>query len=125
MLGACTFNTEHGKYIASLSQEDRVKANIEQGEKVHPGYGNYVECGVSVQWARMNHIMGCNARWSEELFHTSFERLLNPEGRHYMMGDQISHHSGWQEGALSSAHHAMADINERVQAEISGPTAMG
>ena len=125
MLGAYTFNPEHGKYFERLSPEDRIKATIEQGEKIHPGYGNYVECGVSVPWGRMNHIMGCNARWSDELFRTSFDRLLNPEGRHYMMGDQISYHSGWQEGALTSAHHAMADINERVQAEISGPTAMG
>ncbi len=125
MLGAYTFNAENGRFFERLSPENRIRAAIEQGEKIHPGYGDYVECGVSVPWARMNHMIGCNAQWTEELLRTSFDRLLNPEGRHYMMGDQISHHSGWQEGALSSAHHALADINERVQAEISGPMAMG
>ena len=37
-----------------------------------------------------------------------------------MVGDQISHHSGWQEGAMRSAHHALADIDARVQAELRG-----
>jgi hypothetical protein len=41
------------------------------------------------------------------------------------MGDQISYHSGWQEGAFASAHYAMADMNERILAESSGATAKG
>jgi monoamine oxidase len=29
------------------------------------------------------------------------------------MGDQVSYHPGWQEGAMASAHHAIADIDAR------------
>ena len=34
-------------------------------------------------------------------------------GNHYLMGDQVSYHPGWQEGAMASAHHAIADIDAR------------
>jgi hypothetical protein len=33
-----------------------------------------------------------------------------------MMGDQISYHSSWQEGALASAEFAMQDMDKRVRA---------
>jgi monoamine oxidase len=42
-----------------------------------------------------------------------------------MMGDQISYHSGWQEGAFASAHRAMADMDRRVHAELAGERAQG
>src|ERR1035438_10396180 len=34
---------------------------IQQAEKLHPGYGSYVEYGVSIPWARMNNMLGCAA----------------------------------------------------------------
>jgi monoamine oxidase len=68
----------------------------------------------------MNHMMGCSAEWSGEDVEKHFKRLQRPAGRHYLIGDQITYHTGWQEGAMRSAHLAMADINERVQAELRG-----
>jgi monoamine oxidase len=73
----------------------------------------------------MNHMMGCNSRWPDSEPESKFRMLQAPHGRHYMIGDQISHHSGWQEGAYASAHLALADLNRRVQAELSGRTAVG
>ena len=81
---------------------------------------DYVDSGVSVPWHRMNHMMGCTAIWSKETRDRWYTRLQAPEGRHYLMGDQISYHPGWQEGALSSAHYALADIDKRVQTELRG-----
>jgi monoamine oxidase len=124
MLGAYTFREEHGQFFERMTPEERIRSAIAQGEKIHPDYGSYVDCGVSVPWARMNHMMGCNARWSPELRDSKFKLLQKPDGRHYVMGDQISYHSGWQEGAFASAHLAMADMNERILAE-SGATAKG
>lgn len=125
MLGAYTFREEHGIMFERMTPEERIASAIAQGEKIHPGYGGYVECGVSVPWARMNHMMGCNSKWPDDEPRTKFRTLQEPHGRHYMIGDQISHHSGWQEGAFASAHMAMADMNRRVQAELAGETAMG
>ena len=45
--------------------------------------------------------------------------LQQPDGRHYMIGDQISYHSSWQEGAFASAEVALLDLNDRVRAASS------
>jgi monoamine oxidase len=83
MLGAYTFREQHGVMFERMNPEQRIAAAIAQGEKIHPGYGRYVEAGVSVPWARMNHMMGCNTRWPNELPDSSFRMLQQPlNGRH-------------------------------------------
>ena len=120
MLGAYTFGDAGGDTFAPLSNEARLDLALSQAEKLHPDIRQYVEAAVSVPWHRMNNMLGCSARWSEEDEKAHYATLQAPEGRHYMVGDQISHHSGWQEGAMRSAHFALADIDRRVQAELRG-----
>ena len=79
---------------------------------------DHIENGVSIPWGRMNHMMGCGAGWTDETYDQYFTRLQNPEGRHYMVGDQISYHSSWQEGAFSSAEFALQHLDRRVRAEM-------
>jgi monoamine oxidase len=109
-----------GMHFTRLSQEERLETAIRQGEKVHPDYRQQVEKGITIAWHRMNHMLGCAARWSrqrggmsaheERLYHT----LQAPAGgRHYMIGDQVSVHSAWQESAILSAHWALKDMVER------------
>lgn len=120
LLGAYTFGERGGDAFAPLSPAERLDEALRQAEKIHPDIRRYVENGVSVPWHRMNHMLGCSAQWTPEDERDFYGVLQAPEGRHYMVGDQISHHSGWQEGAIRSAHHALADINRRVQAELRG-----
>jgi monoamine oxidase len=115
ILGAYTFDPRAGEKFARLSPPERIELAIRQGEKIHPRYRNYVEKGVSVAWHQMNHMLGCAAQWDEELFKKWFKRLQEPAGQHYLIGDQVSYHPGWQEGAIASAHHAIADIDRRVR----------
>jgi hypothetical protein len=35
-----------------------------------------------------------------------------------MMGDQTTHHSGWQEGAVGSAHAALSLLNSMEAARV-------
>ena len=75
----------------------------------------------------MNHMMGCGTNWGtglpwEEDQSGTRERyyglLQQPAGgRHYMIGDQISYHSSWTEGALGSAEFALLDFDKRRRAE--------
>jgi monoamine oxidase len=116
LLGAYSFSDDLGEKFARLSAPERLELAIRQGEKVHPGYGTYVETGVSIAWARMNHMLGCGAGWNEELFGRWYALLQAPVGTHYMIGDQISYHAGWQEGAIHSAYHAIEDIDRRERA---------
>ena len=56
---------------------------------------------------------GCAAAWTEPLRERWFELLRAPVGNHYIIGDQMSYLTGWQEGAMYSAWHALADIDRR------------
>jgi monoamine oxidase len=116
ILGAYTFDQVAGEKFARLSPAERFKLAIAQGEKIHPGYGGYVETGVSVAWHQMNHMLGCAAQWEEPLYKQWFKTLQTPVGDHWLMGDQVSYHPGWQEGAIASAHHALAEIDARERA---------
>lgn len=112
-----------GMYHTRMTQQQRIEAHLADGEKVHPGYRDLVEKPVTVAWHRMNHMLGCSARWTrvfnggwthdeETLYHT----LQTPvNGRHYMIGDQVSMHSAWMESAVLSAHWAMNDLDQRLR----------
>ncbi len=100
--------------FTAMSAQERIEAALAQGEHLHPGYRNYMENGVSVAWYRMNHMLGCTAR---DIDVDTLAVLRRPEGRHYLLGDQISAHPGWQESAVLSAH----DVLQRVAArELEG-----
>ena len=83
-----------------------------------------MEKGVTIAWHRMNHMLGCSARWQrdrggwthdeENLYHR-LQQSVN--GRHYFIGDQVSQHSAWQESALLSAHWALQDMDQRQRAQ--------
>ena len=113
ILGAYAFEDEPGTRLTRMSPSERIEAALTQGEKVHPDYRRHVGRGVSVAWYRMNHVLGCSTRWTDEAMRDHFATLQSPAGRHYMVGDQISHHPGWQEGAIQSAYHALRDIDRR------------
>jgi monoamine oxidase len=116
LLAAYTFGGTAGDRFSSLPPAERIERAISQGEKIHPQYRSYIENGVSVAWHQMNHMLGCAATWNEDLYRRWFARLQAPVGNHYLMGDQISMHPGWQEGAIHSALHAIADIDRRERA---------
>ena len=114
-----TFSSEATNRFARLNPEQRLEKILNEASVFHPGIRGYVESAVSVPWHRMNHMMGCSAKWNDELRARWFRRLQQPVGRHYMIGDQISYHPTWQEGALSSAHHTLSDLTFRNSVEES------
>ena len=119
VLGAYVFGGGASDRFERLAPAQRLEAAISQGEKMHPGlYRKNVENGVSIPWHRMNHMLGCAAEWDPETREKHFLRIQSPAGRHYMIGDQVSYHSGWQQGAMHSALHAVSDIDKRVRADF-------
>jgi monoamine oxidase len=93
-----------------MSAAERLTAAVQQGEKLHPGYGAQVENGISVAWHRMNHMLGCTARDTST---ETLRVLRQAEGCHYLIGDQISAHAGWMEAAVLSAHDVLNRLNKR------------
>ncbi|WP_279330731.1 flavin monoamine oxidase family protein [Sphingomonas oleivorans] len=82
-------------------------------ERLHPGCGKLLGRPLSVQWKKIPHNLG---PWAhiEEAQAAQYAALGRPEGRVYLAGDYLSHISGWQEGAASSALRAVSMIGERV-----------
>jgi monoamine oxidase len=126
VLGAYTYYTLC-EFFEKMTPEERIRYAGECGDKIHAGYSANIETGVSIPWGRINHMMGCGTAWStgmpwEEgasgLRDQYYELLQQPAGgRHFMIGDQISYHSSWQEGALGSAEFALLELDRRVRAE--------
>ncbi len=108
-----------GSGFMRMTHEERIEAMLAQGEKVHPQYREMAEHGITIAWHRMNHMLGCSARWGamtpEKERH--YRTLQQPSGRHYFIGDQVSMHSAWMESAIQSAHWALAHMDQRVRSE--------
>jgi monoamine oxidase len=121
LLGTYAFGPQQSAFFERMTPTERIQFAADAGDNVHAaGYSKYIEAGVSIPWGRMNHMMGCGVDWSAEYREKYFDLLRNPDGgRHYMVGDQISYHSSWQEGALASAEFALQDLDQRVRAENS------
>src|SRR6185436_13104599 len=73
VLAAYTFDQAAGEKFGRLAPADRIKLAIEQGSKIHPDYGKYVETGVTIAWHQMNHLLGCAAQWDEPLYKQWFK----------------------------------------------------
>lgn len=113
-----------GMPMTVMNQQERIELALSQGEKIHPDYRNLVEKPITIAWHRMNHMLGCSARWNrsrggwtheEEQLYDTLRAPVN--GRHYLIGDQMTMHSAWQESAVMSAQWAMADLDQRVRSE--------
>lgn len=115
------YNFGGGMQFTKMTQAERVEAALSQGEKLHPNYRDVVEKPITIAWHRMNHMLGCSARWGDGGGWTSevqerFDILQQPiNGRHYFIGDQMSYHGAWQESAILSAHWALEDMDQRVR----------
>ncbi|MDX1491648.1 MAG: FAD-dependent oxidoreductase [Pseudohongiellaceae bacterium] len=113
------YNYGDGLPFTQMNQNQRIEMMLSQGEKVHPDYRDKVEKGITIAWHRMNHMLGCSARWSVNTDEEKaiFARLQAPvDGKYWCIGDQVSHHPAWMESAIQSAHFAMAELERRVNA---------
>lgn len=109
LIGGYIFSGQINDKLMQMTSAQRLELARRQGEKLHPGYSSYVENGVSVAWYRMKHFLGCTARTVAD---DDLRILQAPQGRHCLIGDQVTHHTGWQESAILSAHHALNWIAE-------------
>ena len=94
---------------------ERLRLAKEQGERLHPDYGKFVEHGIAIGW---NNIEFARMGWADEgdpTFAANAQLLATPQGRFHIAGDQITYWSGWQEGAIISAWEAVKSIDRQVR----------
>lgn len=110
LTGAYNYDQDAIAY-GNMPLQKRLVEAMKGGKKVHPDFEKHVpiELGLSIAWQNVPWQLGGWADdWSCDK--TIPETLLKPEGRFWVAGDQVSYLSGWQEGAVRSAHHVIAGI---------------
>jgi monoamine oxidase len=116
LIGAYIWSDPTTEAFAKMTPQQRLEAAIVSGEKIHPGYRNEVSQGIAVCWGNVPFSGGAWADWSTEARTTAYPTLNAADGPIHFAGEHVSYLTGWQEGAVLSAHNAVRAIAERVQA---------
>ena len=106
---------EAAEKFNALPVPERLRIAKEQGEKLHDGYGKFVEHGIAIGWNNMEFERFGWADESDASFGANAQVLATPQGRFHMAGDQITYWSGWQEGAVISAWEAVKSIDRQTR----------
>lgn len=126
LLAGYCFGPQANDAVTSMRHEGRVAAALDIGEKVHgPAFRENFEAGVSLSWQNYNYMCGCGSGFQRNFgesdrseTHAKKRTLQEPVGgRYFMIGDQVSFHPGWQEGALAITHQALSRLEDRLAKE--------
>jgi len=112
LLGAYAWGTNSYE-LTALEPEQRVRAAVEFGARIHPQYPAEFENGISVAWHRVPFVNGCFARWSDNAREKHYEDLCQIDGRIVLAGEHASRLRAWQEGAVLSALDAIGRLHQR------------
>jgi monoamine oxidase len=117
LVGAYIWSADLGDAFTAQPPPHRLETALASGERIHRGYRDALGRGVSVAWSKIPFSRGAWAEWSAALRRDAYPLLLQPDGPFYFAGEHMSWITGWQEGAVRSAHYAIAEIANRVQAQ--------
>lgn len=110
LTGAYNYDN-NARYMASLELPQRLELAMAGGKRLHPDFDKHVpiDLGLSIAWKQVPYQLG---GWADDwkCDDSVYERLLKPDGNFWVAGDQVSYLSGWQEGAVRSAHHVISGI---------------
>jgi monoamine oxidase len=112
LTGAYNFE-EDAERLGRMGLEERLATARQGAVKLHPEFADDAivpqSLGLSIAWQNVPYQRGGWARWSDKSTEDrdAYARLLEPDGRFQVIGDQVSTLPGWQEGAMMSAEHAI------------------
>ncbi len=117
IIGAYIWDNEIADAISAMFINQRLRKAIEEGEGIHPGYANelHLNTGVSVAWGKIPYSLGGWMEWTEEARKKAYPILTQPDDSIYFAGEHMSYLTGWQEGAILSAHEAVKGISAKLQ----------
>jgi len=97
--------------MAGRDLEARLELAAQGAKRLHPKFDEDVprDLGLSIAWKNVPYQLG---GWADDWScpDSNYNRLLRPDGNVWVAGDQVSHISGWQEGAIRSAIHVVERI---------------
>ncbi len=102
--------------FGKMGRDERIKAARKGAVKLHSEFSKDSivpsDKAISIAWQNIPNERGGWANWdpNNEDHTKAYTRLLSPDGRFYVTGDQVSQLPGWQEGAMESADHVVNQI---------------
>jgi monoamine oxidase len=98
--------------IGALDQAAQFAFVVEHLEKVHPGFGGFLEGGTSVAWGADPWAGGAYAEWKPGQLTDWLPELARPEGRLHFAGEHTALLGRTMEGALESGNRAAREVGE-------------
>ena len=104
--------------FGNMKPADRIVEARKGAIKLHPEFADMrvvpSDKAISIAWQNIQNEGGGWANWdpNNDDHSKAYTRLLRPEGRFYVTGDQVSQLPGWQEGAMESAQHVVEQIGK-------------
>jgi monoamine oxidase len=105
--------------FGNMGLADRIKLARKGAVKFHPEFADErlvpSDKAISIAWQNIQNEGGGWANWdpNSDDHSKAYRRLLTPDRRFYVVGDQVSQLPGWQEGAMESALHVIDQIGGR------------
>jgi monoamine oxidase len=110
---------DNAKAFGKMSLENRIKMARQGAIKFHSEFADErlvpSDKAISIAWQNIPNEGGGWANWdpNSEDHAKAYSRLLAPDRRFFVVGDQVSQLPGWQEGAMMSAQHVVEQIGGR------------
>ena len=120
IVGAYIWSNSIGERWGAMSLTDRLRQALADGSTIHPSYADStsLEQGVSIAWDKIPYSRGGWISWDDDAMTSAYPLLNQPDGPIYLAGEHLSHLTGWQEGAVLSAHQAVRGLAARLQAAV-------
>lgn len=102
--------------FGNMSLPERIAAARKGAIKLHPEFADTrlvpSDKAISIAWQNIPNEGGGWANWdpNSKGHSKAYARLLAPDRRFFVTGDQVSQLPGWQEGAMMSAQHVVEQI---------------
>jgi monoamine oxidase len=116
LVGGYIWTDRIGEQFGRMAPQERIEAALVSGERIHAAYRSEVCNGVGVCWEKVPYSAGAWAAWSQDARSTHYPILNMPDGRIHFAGEHMSYLTGWQEGAVLSAHAVVRAIADRDKA---------
>jgi monoamine oxidase len=105
--------------FGNMSLEQRIRTARKGAVKFHPEFADNrlvpSDKAISIAWQNIPNEGGGWANWDPASgdHAKAYSRLLAPDRRFFVVGDQVSQLPGWQEGAMMSAQHVVEQMGGR------------
>jgi monoamine oxidase len=115
LVGAYVWSEGLGNDFAAKLPATRLSDTLDDVAHLHPEAPRFLGQGVSVAWKNIPYSRGGWSEWTSEARATGFPLLLKGDGPYLFAGEHMSFITGWQEGAVRSAHKVLEDIAVRMR----------